>query len=143
MQVGDSIDQHEDFDTDSLFGSPPPSPGRGRSSSPLALPGGQNSVQNVGTLALPGSHVQLIEHSENRALPPRVAARDGPHKPPRLPQPPVAVTAPKNPPRPRKRKRVATGDKSAKDDAPLDPNFLKDKEKILGIAGKIARNATV
>ena len=57
MQDGGCADQHEDFDDGSLFGSPPPSPGRGRSSSPLALPGGQNSVQNVGTLALPGSHL--------------------------------------------------------------------------------------
>lgn len=47
-----------DVDSDSLFGSPPPSPrGRGRSPSPLALPGTVGSAQNVGTLALPGSHM--------------------------------------------------------------------------------------
>jgi hypothetical protein len=57
MQDGGIPGHHDDLDSDSLFGSPPPSPGRGRSPSPLALPGGQNSVQNVGTLALPGSHL--------------------------------------------------------------------------------------
>ncbi|KAJ7127001.1 hypothetical protein C8R44DRAFT_111105 [Mycena epipterygia] len=52
-------------DTESLFGSPPPTPIRGRSPSPaLALPSvsgniinfGGSSAQNVGTIALPGSH---------------------------------------------------------------------------------------
>ena len=49
-----------DDDVDSLFGSPPPSPGmaRGRSLS-LALPGtfdATDITKNVGTIALPGSH---------------------------------------------------------------------------------------
>lgn len=67
MQVDDIADQHDDLDTDSLFGSPPPSPRRtGRSPSPLALPSGQDTVQNVGTLALPGSHLC----SELSELPP-------------------------------------------------------------------------
>ncbi|KAJ3523925.1 hypothetical protein NM688_g8644 [Phlebia brevispora] len=61
MRIDDTADQHDDLDTDSLFGSPPPSPGRGRSPSPvpLALPSGQDQdmSQNVGTLALPGSHL--------------------------------------------------------------------------------------
>ena len=55
---GDHIfDDHDDqSDDESLFGSPPPSPGTGRPLS-LALPsGGLDSEQNVGTLALPGSH---------------------------------------------------------------------------------------
>ncbi|KAJ7903565.1 hypothetical protein B0H14DRAFT_946953 [Mycena olivaceomarginata] len=52
-------------DAESLFGSPPPSPTRGRSPSPaLALPSvsaniinfSSSSAQNVGTIALPGSH---------------------------------------------------------------------------------------
>lgn len=64
--------ENDPQDDDSLFGSPPPSPSaRGRSPSPaLALPstpsaGSQilssgSSAQNVGTIALPGSHT----HSE-------------------------------------------------------------------------------
>ena len=51
-------------EADSLFGSPPPSPARGRSPS-LALPehpDTQPSVaQNVGTIALPGSHDRSSE----------------------------------------------------------------------------------
>ncbi|KIK63069.1 hypothetical protein GYMLUDRAFT_72304 [Collybiopsis luxurians FD-317 M1] len=46
-------------DEDSLFGSPPSSPRIGRSPSPaLALPSSESIVdlQNVGTIALPGSH---------------------------------------------------------------------------------------
>ncbi|KAF8071944.1 hypothetical protein FPV67DRAFT_1483272 [Lyophyllum atratum] len=51
-----AVDQPEE-DQDSLFGSPPSSPIRGRSPSPaLALPGAGKSAQNVGTIALPGSH---------------------------------------------------------------------------------------
>ena len=64
MQVESGTHRHDsDDENDSLFGSPPPSPsraGRSRSPSPLALPGGRsgsNSAQNVGTLALPGSHL--------------------------------------------------------------------------------------
>ncbi|CAL1716349.1 unnamed protein product [Somion occarium] len=55
----DTILHEDDDEDDSLFGSPPPSPGRGRSPSPLALPSGSGSkcAQNVGTLALPGSHL--------------------------------------------------------------------------------------
>jgi len=45
-----------DEDDGSLFGSPPPSPpARGRSPQ-LALPAGPESAENVGTIALPGSH---------------------------------------------------------------------------------------
>ncbi|KAF5381956.1 hypothetical protein D9615_004351 [Tricholomella constricta] len=51
-----AVDQLEE-DQDSLFGSPPSSPIRGRSPSPaLALPSASDSTQNVGTIALPGSH---------------------------------------------------------------------------------------
>ncbi|KAL0580960.1 hypothetical protein V5O48_001052 [Marasmius crinis-equi] len=52
----------DDENEDDLFGSPPPSPGRGRSPSPgLALPSSSSGIalisrsQNVGTIALPGS----------------------------------------------------------------------------------------
>lgn len=43
-------------DDESLFGSPPPSPSAGRVLSPTLPSGGLDSEQNVGTLALPGSH---------------------------------------------------------------------------------------
>src|SRR5882762_7752851 len=55
-----------DDDADSLFGSPPPSPARGRSPQ-LALPTGPSSAENVGTIALPGSQI-------NSELPPNPAA---------------------------------------------------------------------
>lgn len=64
-------------DKDSLFGSPPPSPARGRSPS-LALPessewrlDAQTSSQNVGTIALPGSqkHSSELPVFLNPALP--------------------------------------------------------------------------
>jgi hypothetical protein len=45
----------DDEDDGSLFGSPPPSPARGRSPQ-LALPAGPGPTENVGTIALPGSH---------------------------------------------------------------------------------------
>src|SRR6266699_242265 len=44
----------DEGDEDSLFGSPPPSPARGRSPQ-LALPTGPGHTENVGTIALPGS----------------------------------------------------------------------------------------
>ncbi|RDB26140.1 hypothetical protein Hypma_006571 [Hypsizygus marmoreus] len=56
MQSDTVVDQTEE-DEDSLFGSPPSTPARGRSPSPaLALPSASYSTQNVGTIALPGSH---------------------------------------------------------------------------------------
>src|ERR1700733_2524223 len=45
----------QDEDDGSLFGSSPSSPTRGRSPQ-LALPTGPRSAENVGTIALPGSH---------------------------------------------------------------------------------------
>lgn len=63
---------HTDEDQDSLFGSPPPSPARGRSPSQetlitgevrpiIALPSTGVSRENVGTIALPGSHMSCAE----------------------------------------------------------------------------------
>ncbi|KAH8099971.1 hypothetical protein BXZ70DRAFT_196999 [Cristinia sonorae] len=57
MPAGAAGSQHDAGDDDSLFGSPPPSPNRHTGLSPLALPSGSSSEQNVGTLALPGSHM--------------------------------------------------------------------------------------
>ncbi|KDQ59245.1 hypothetical protein JAAARDRAFT_33967 [Jaapia argillacea MUCL 33604] len=54
-------------DSDSLFGSPPPSPSRPRSPPGLALPGASLSfAENVGTIALPGS----LTYSELSVIPP-------------------------------------------------------------------------
>ncbi|KZT20156.1 hypothetical protein NEOLEDRAFT_1141125 [Neolentinus lepideus HHB14362 ss-1] len=60
-------DQRNDLydESESLFGSPPPSPGRPRSPG-IALPGGSSFADNVGTIALPGSHT----HSELPIHPP-------------------------------------------------------------------------
>jgi hypothetical protein len=64
---------HTDEDQDSLFGSPPPSPARGRSpSQEIFIPGGKVGPivavpstgvgrENVGTIALPGSHMSCAE----------------------------------------------------------------------------------
>ena len=64
---------HTDEDQDSLFGSPPPSPARGRSPSQetftigdqvgpvIALPSTGVVTKNVGTIALPGSHMSCAE----------------------------------------------------------------------------------
>ncbi|KAH9972855.1 hypothetical protein BGW80DRAFT_1312965 [Lactifluus volemus] len=56
MQVDGELPLPAGDDDDSLFGgSPPSSPTRGRSPK-LALPTGPGSAENVGTIALPGSH---------------------------------------------------------------------------------------
>ena len=61
-------------DDESLFGSPPPSPNTERTVS-LALPGGGlDSEQNVGTLALPGSH-----NPSKLPVDSVVSLLDGPH----------------------------------------------------------------
>lgn len=64
---------HTDEDQDSLFGSPPPSPARGRSPSQETFIAGKNigpivavpstgvGRKNVGTIALPGSHMSCAE----------------------------------------------------------------------------------
>ena len=145
-------------DNDSLFGSPPSSPVRGRSPA-LALPSGEYCTQNVGTIALPGSH-NFIElpvntpalslsgfshyepsqrppaantsrpqvESQVRTLPTRSnssqSIRGGNKKrssrenssAPRLPPPPIHLPDPNVPP---------------------PPNFLRNQQALLGIAGLI------
>ena len=68
---------HPDEDQDSLFGSPPPSPARGRSPSQdtfiaggkvgpiIAVPSTGVGRENVGTIALPGSHMSCAELPAN------------------------------------------------------------------------------
>ena len=165
MPDGDIADQHDDFETDSLFGSPPPSPGRGRSPSPLALPGGQNSVQNVGTLALPGSHL----YSELPSVPlpaPYVnpsscVARQRSQPPTNIQQAlplrsstaPLRLVppAPRLPLPPRKKKRPSRRTTPASDARPTPPpielpsptdpppaNFLRNQLGLLGHAGLVS-----
>ncbi|KAH7884719.1 hypothetical protein F5I97DRAFT_1891490 [Phlebopus sp. FC_14] len=67
----------DEGDQDSLFGSPPPSPARGRSPAPITLvqrgetssgiatPTAGAPEKNVGTIALPGSHMSCSELPAN------------------------------------------------------------------------------
>ncbi|CDO73726.1 hypothetical protein BN946_scf185015.g54 [Trametes cinnabarina] len=80
-------------DDDSLFGSPPSSPARGRSPSPLALPGGSGSAQNVGALALPGSHLVAELPTNPPASLPLSASASAPTRQPSVPRIPSAPAA--------------------------------------------------
>jgi len=168
---GDHIfDDHDDqSDDESLFGSPPPSPGTGRSLS-LALPsGGLDSEQNVGTLALPGSHnpsklpvnsvVSLLDarhhpfetqssrtstpaQTTSRAisLAPIVADSDTGSRPSR--------SSTNGAQKKRKRTKKSSNTTSTPtpgpsiqlppSDAPVPPNFLRNQQALLGIAGLVA-----
>ncbi|KAI0926089.1 hypothetical protein AcV5_008646 [Taiwanofungus camphoratus] len=168
QQFSNDIDIDANADSDSLFGSPPPSPGgRGRSPSlpPLALPSGACSAQNVGTLALPGSHLvaELPVHppasSLHTGLQSAVATR------PSLPQNPPArfSTVPASAPtsasgvprslqahRTRKGKERASASSRSSTprptpppielpspDEPPPPNFLRNQQALLGLAGLV------
>ncbi|KAJ3798175.1 hypothetical protein GGU11DRAFT_744535 [Lentinula aff. detonsa] len=75
---------------ESLFGSPPTSPRIGRSPSPaLALPSRSESIvnlQNVGTIALPGSHYNSELPIDPLALPSYSSTIQGASQPPAQPQ---------------------------------------------------------
>ncbi|KAJ3988942.1 hypothetical protein F5890DRAFT_1550076 [Lentinula detonsa] len=75
---------------ESLFGSPPTSPRIGRSPSPaLALPSRSESIvnlQNVGTIALPGSHYNSELPIDPLALPSYSSIIQGASQPPSQPQ---------------------------------------------------------
>lgn len=159
MQVDDIADQHDDLDTDSLFGSPPPSPGRGRSSSPLALPSGQNATENVGTLALPGSH--LCSELPPAPLPAPPLKSNPPQLRPQtvatfrqLPQDKTSTIplgkSRRATPAPRKTKRMSRRSTPATEarpnpppiqlpspSEPTPPNFLRNQEALLGLAGLV------
>ncbi|KAA1467497.1 hypothetical protein DENSPDRAFT_832565, partial [Dentipellis sp. KUC8613] len=83
-------------DDDSLFGSPPSSPARGRSPQ-LALPTGPGSSENVGTIALPGSHSH-IEHPLDPAALNILRPSTRPSEPP--PTPSTSQLSLPSPPRP-------------------------------------------
>ena len=165
MHDGNIADQHDDLDTDSLFGSPPPSPGRGRSPSPLALPGGQNSVQNVGTLALPGSHLcselppalppaPSVNASSNvarqRSQPPTTAPSEHPLRSSTVP-PSSGTATTRTLPLARKKKRPSRRSTPASEARPTPPpialpsptdpppaNFLRNQQALLGHAGLVS-----
>ena len=142
----------------SLFGSPPPSPARGRSPQ-LALPTGPGPTENVGTIALPGSHYcselaidPAVLHF-NRPLPQVDSNTSTSTFTPIHPTPPPALSLPHRP-------AVSRGASSAPNsrngrdrsatphtptptihfpnpDEPLPSNFLRSQQALLGHAGLI------
>ena len=156
----------EDEDQSSLFGSPGPS----RSPSPaLVLPGASDSiVQNVGTIALPGSQ-HFSEFPKDPLalsltyLTPRpansrsdgtqksaVALSPAPSAPPSGASTPStrsrasSLIPPATGPKKRKRTRKETQPSPAPSialpdsSAPLPPNFLRNQMALLGTAGLVA-----
>ena len=157
-------------DDESLFGSPPPSPGTGKACS-LALPSeGLDSEQNVGTLALPGSHnpsklpvdsvVYLLDacHRPLDAPPwaftptqtmagyptlltPTVNDSDAASRPSRSTTDRVSKKR-KSAKKPPKTPSIATPGPSIElppSNAPVPPNFLRNQQALLGIAGLVAK----
>ena len=149
-----------DDDDDSLFGSPPPSPVRGRSPQ-LALPTGPGHTENVGTIALPGS-----QYCSELAIDPAVLLLNQPlpqKKPvtPTLTSTPTPTQAtPSSTPRPFHRptaRRPSRAPRNSKNDRvqsasphptppinfpnpdePLPSNFLRSQQTLLGHAGLIS-----
>ena len=145
----------DEDDDESLFGSPPPSPARGRSPQ-LALPTGPGHTENVGTIALPGSQycselaIDPAVLLFNRPLPQRNA--DTPTPPPNHPTPPSTLS----PPRPTVSRRPSRAPRNSRNagvqsatphptppisfpnpDEPLPSNFLRNQQALLGHAGLI------
>ncbi|KAH0833305.1 hypothetical protein J3R83DRAFT_12370 [Lanmaoa asiatica] len=103
---------HTDEDQDSLFGSPPPSPARGRSPSEetfvtgdeigptIAVPSTGVGRKNVGTIALPGSHMSCAElpadlPASSLSLPRPTSSHDSPSiAPPSIAGTPTSVHTP-------------------------------------------------
>lgn len=151
-------------DEDSLFGSPPPSPVRGRSPAfpaQAAQERGTGITQNVGAIALPGSHMSCSElPADLLALPfGGFSTREPPPSHALLVQktsqaqlPRVTSLVPFSTSRPSSRatgKRKPTKSQSAtprpapppipfpSPDEPLPSNFLRNQEALLGIAGLV------
>lgn len=173
MQAESDAHRHESGDeNDSLFGSPPPSParaGRSRSSSPLAFPGGgsgSDSAQNVGTLALPGSHffselpsayksvptvtsVLQQPQKQNQGLPGRsmTGSRSGTASASRVATP-LPPPAPRTAAKPRKSSKKAQAGSTPRPTPPPIPlpdpsepppsNFLRNQQALLGLAGLVS-----
>ncbi|KAI0719262.1 hypothetical protein C8T65DRAFT_636112 [Cerioporus squamosus] len=153
-----SAEIHVDGDDDSLFGSPPSSPTRGRSPSPLALPSGP--AQNVGTLALPGSHlVAELPVTPPVSLPLTASApapsRQSPSHPPppRIPSQSIVSSSRRNSarvePAPRKSRKGKEKETSTTPrptpppislpaaDETVPPHFLRNQQALLGLAGMV------
>jgi hypothetical protein len=147
-------------DDDSLFGSPPPSPARGRSPAfpaQAAQERGTGITQNVGAIALPGSHMSCSElPADLLALPFGGFSTREPPPSHALPAKNALQThltqSPLSTSRPSSRatgKRKSTKSQSATPrpapppiplpgpDDPLPSNFLRNQEALLGIAGLV------
>lgn len=159
-------------DTDSLFGTPPPSPSRGRSTSPtLALPtceSQDSSAKNVGTIALPGSHLYselpvtpialslsrpVQTYSTTTSTPEQSSSKGA--SPPSIPNR-ISASTPSSsrassaaPTVPTKRKATSKQKSSGRSvprpamtlpdpSEPLPPNFLRNHSELLGTAGLVA-----
>jgi hypothetical protein len=147
----------DENDDDSLFGSPPPSPVRGRSPQ-LALPTGPGHTENVGTIALPGSQycselaIDPAVLLFNRPLPQPQRKPDTP-TPSRL-TPSFSVSSSHRPTAPRRPSRAPRNSRNDRDqsatphptppinfpnpDEPLPSNFLRSQQALLGHAGLIS-----
>ncbi|KAF7312273.1 hypothetical protein MIND_00240300 [Mycena indigotica] len=153
--------------SESLFGSPPPSPTRGRSPSPaLALPGAtanidwNSSTQNVGTIALTGSQnvselpvnplalslsdaprppAQPLEARGNASVAP-ISSRPPPVKiTPRRPKHSEPIEGPSSPPvRVISRRPTPPPIYLPGPSEPLPPNLLRSQINLLGTAGVVA-----
>ncbi|KAG6897050.1 hypothetical protein C0992_004459 [Termitomyces sp. T32_za158] len=145
----------EEDDQDSLFGSPPATPVRGRSPSPaLALPSASFSTQNVGTIALPGSQhcselpVTPLALSLNYTLNGHPSALSTTATPSER-STPSSSRASSTGPRPKK--RIAKSSKSKEStprpppleislpdpSGPIPANFLRNQSALLGTAGLV------
>ena len=164
------VERDDQSDDESLFGSPPPSPGTGRSLS-LALPsGGLDSEQNVGTLALPGSHnpsklpvdsaVSLLDarhhpfetQSSCASAPVHATTSYAALSPPTVTNSDTGSRSsrPSTNGAQKKRKRTKKSSNATStptpgpsiqlppSDAPTPPNFLRNQQALLGIAGLVA-----
>jgi hypothetical protein len=150
-------------DNDSLFGSPPSSPVRGRSPA-LALPNGEYCTQNVGTIALPGSHnfIELPVNTPALSLsgfsrhelsqrPPAANTSQMQSRPQVEPQVRTLPTRSNSSQSMRGgKKKKSSGENSSAPrlpppihlpdpNVPPPPNFLRNQQALLGIAGLIGR----
>ncbi|KAG6842303.1 hypothetical protein C0991_010591 [Blastosporella zonata] len=156
--VDGNMEVDQEDDQDSLFGSPPTSPLRGRSPSPaLALPSASNSTQNVGTIALPGSHHISELPVTPLALSLSYALAELPQRPPALPSIAISSNTPTPTsssrassigPRPKKKSKKMQPKESTPrppppeipfpdPSAPVPANFLRNQSGLLGTAGLV------
>ncbi|KAI0250206.1 hypothetical protein BJV78DRAFT_1220435 [Lactifluus subvellereus] len=156
MQIDGVLPLPAGDDDESLFGSPPPSPARGRSPK-LALPAGPVSAENVGTIALPGS-----QYSSELAIDPAVLLLNSPPPSRNLDTPstttrltPLSTSSSSHKPASsRGSSRAPRNSQNGKGrsttprpppptinfpdpDEPLPPNFLRGQQALLGHAGRI------